>query len=343
MFVYLGRRLNLLFITLLILCIASYTLAFLFPGDPLTNLSGNPTASDDQTQQLRMMYALDNGYIAGFWQYLKLTLSGEWGLSLTSQNPIFSDICQFLPASLELSLYAMAVSLLIGIPLGIVAGLNHRRYTDMGILSVSLIGFSMPVFWLALLLILVFALQWGGLPMSGRVSLIYDIPHQTGFMLVDILRADIANKQQVLMDALHHLFLPTLALSIVTSSLVIRLTRRSVINVMGSDYIKAAYAKGLSRTQVFWHHGMKNALLPIMPQLAMQFTVLLTNAMIVEVIFSWPGIGEWMIQAIYQRDFPAIRGGMLAVSALVVIVTIGVDLLIRMIYPLSKKQLHAQV
>lgn len=343
MLIYLGRRLNLLLITLLILCIASYILAFLFPGDPLTNLSGNPSPSDDQAQQLRLMYALDEGALAGFWQYLKLTLVGEWGLSLSSQNSIFDDICQFLPASIELSLYAMFVSLLVGIPLGIIAGLNHRRFSDMGILSVSLVGFSLPVFWLALLLILIFALQWGGLPMSGRVSLLYDIPHQTGFILLDIIMSNVANKQQVLLDALNHLILPTLSLSIVTSSLVIRLTRRSVINVMASDYIKAAFAKGLSRPQVFWRHGMKNALLPIMPQLAMQFTVLLTNAMIVEVIFSWPGIGEWLIQAIYQRDFPAIRGGMLAVSALVVIVTISVDLLIRMIYPLSKKQIHAQV
>ncbi|GAB3022326.1 ABC transporter permease [Bowmanella dokdonensis] len=343
MLIYLGRRLNLLVITLLILCIASYILAFLVPGDPLINLSGNPSPSADQSAQLRLMYALDQGYVAGFWQYLKLTLAGNWGLSLTSQNPVFQDILQFLPASLELSFYAMLISLLVGLPLGIMAGLKHRKFADMGILSVSLMGFSVPVFWLALLLILIFALQWGMLPISGRLSLLYEVPHQSGFMLIDILLADISDKSAVLNDAIRHLVLPTLSLSIVTSALVIRLTRRSVINVMSSDYIKAAYAKGLSHAQVFWRHGMKNALLPIMPQLAMQFTVLLTNAMIIEVIFSWPGIGEWLIQAIYQRDFPAIRGGMLAVSSLVVIFTIAVDIIIRLIYPLSKRQFHAQV
>ena len=343
MLIYLGRRLNLLIITLLILCVTSFVLAFLFPGDPLVNLSGNPAPSADQSTQLTLMYALDKGYVTGFWHYLKLTLAGEWGLSLASQNPVFQDILQYLPASLELSLYAMLISLLLGIPMGIMAGLRHRKLADMGILSVSLVGYSVPVFWLALLLILIFALQLGMLPISGRLSLLYDIPHQSGFMLIDILLADVADKRAVFNDALRHLILPTLSLSIVTSALVIRLTRRSVINVMSSDYIKAAYAKGLSHAQVFWRHGMKNALLPIMPQLAMQFTVLLTNAMIVEVIFSWPGIGEWLLQAIYQRDFPAIRGGMLAVSALVVIFTIAVDIIIRMIYPLSKRQFHAQV
>ncbi|WP_088331758.1 ABC transporter permease subunit [Lacimicrobium sp. SS2-24] len=342
MLIAIGRRLNLLIITLFILCLGSYVLAFLFPGDTLTNLSGTPPLSADQSHQLQLMYALSEGWFSGFWTYLKLTLSGDWGVSLNSQTPVFDDILYLLPASLELSLYAMVISLLVGLPLGVLAGLKHRTYTDLGILSVSLAGFSFPVFWLSLLLILIFALQLGYLPMSGRISLLYDIPYHTGFILIDILQSDVAVKDAALKDALRHLVLPTLSLSIVTTALVIRLIRRSVVTVYSSDFIKAAYTKGLSHSQVFWRHGMKNALLPIMPQLAMQFTVLLTNAMIVEVIFSWPGIGEWLIQAIYQRDYPAIRGGMLAVSAIVVTFTISVDLIVRILYPLNKRQFYAQ-
>ncbi|GGD56392.1 ABC transporter permease [Lacimicrobium alkaliphilum] len=342
MLIAIARRLNLLIITLFILCLASYVLAFLFPGDALTNLSGIPALSADQSHQLQLMYALNEGWFSGFWTYLKLTLNGDWGVSLNSQTPIFEDILKLLPASLELSLYAMVISLVVGLPLGVLAGLKHRSYTDMSILSVSLTGFSFPVFWLSLLLILIFSLQLGYLPMSGRISLLFDIPHSTGFILVDILRSEMPVKDAALFDALRHLVLPTLSLSIVTTALVIRLIRRSVVTVYASDFIKAAYTKGLSHSQVFWRHGMKNALLPIMPQLAMQFTVLLTNAMIVEVIFSWPGIGEWLIQAIYQRDFPAIRGGMLAVSAVVVTFTISVELLVRILYPLNKRQFYAQ-
>lgn len=217
MLVAIGRRLNLLVITLFILCLASYVLAFLFPGDTLTNLSGAPSSSADQSHQLQLMYALSEGWLSGFWTYLKLTLAGDWGVSLSSQTPVFEDILQLLPASIELSLYAMVISLFIGLPLGILAGLKHRSYTDMSILSVSLAGFSFPVFWLSLLLILIFALQLGYLPMSGRISLLYDIPHRTGFILLDILSSELPYKEAALKDALRHLVLPTLSLCIVTT------------------------------------------------------------------------------------------------------------------------------
>lgn len=343
MLIYLGRRLNLLLITLFILCVGSYALAFLFPGDPLTNLSGMANPSPAIRDALIQKYALDQGILAGLWQYLHLIFAGDWGISLHSGTAVFEQVKRTLPASIELSVYAMLLSLLIGLPLGILSGLFHRKPLDRGVLTFSLMGYSLPVFWLALLVILVFALKLGVLPMSDRVSLLYDVPLNTGFIIIDILQSDMAHKQAALQNAFTHLILPTLSLTIFTCALIIRLTRRSMINVMDSDYIKAAYAKGMGRAEVVWHHGLKNTLIPIMPQLVMQFTLLMTNAMIVEVIFSWPGIGEWMIQAIYQRDFPSIRGGMLAVSAVVVTFTISMDVLIKLLYPLSKRQMHAQV
>lgn len=336
---YLFRRINLLLFTLLILALGSFSLAFLFPGDFLTNLSGIRFVSPEERAQYEQLYRVGDGILWQFLRYLELLWEGSWGLSFSSEQSLFSEIMRFLPASIELSTYALVISLLVGIPFGFIAGLNHHRIADFGILSVSLLGYSIPVFWLALLLIIVFSLQLGWFPISGRVSLLYDIPHQTGFILIDIINSDIPEKWNAFDDAVDHLLLPTLSISIVTSTIILRITRRSVIEVMGSEYMKAAFARGLKPHQVILKHGIRNAIIPIMPQLALQFTTLLTNAMIVESIFSWPGIGNWLIQAIYQADYPAIRAGMLAVSSLVVIFTVSIEVLHKLIDP---RRLHRQ-
>ncbi|XOV79088.1 MAG: ABC transporter permease [Aestuariibacter sp.] len=334
---YLLRRINLLVFTLFILSFASFWLAFLFPGDVLTNLSGVYFQDSQQAQLYANKYATEQNSFLQFIRYLELLWQGDWGVSFSSGESLFHEIGAVLPASVELSTYALFLSLVVGIPLGFISGLQHNKTTDNLMLSVSLIGYSIPVFWLALICIILFSLQLGWLPISGRISLLYDIPHKSGFILFDILTADIPDKGAALKDALAHLLLPTISISIVTSTIILRITRRSVIEVMASEYIKAARAKGLNQRQIIFRHGIRNAILPIMPQLALQFTTLLTNAMIVETIFSWPGIGNWLIQAIYQGDYPAIRAGMLAVASLVVIFTVTIDIVYRIIDP---KRLH---
>lgn len=333
MIYYILRRINLLIFTLLILALGSYSLAFLFPGDFLTNLSGVEFTSEQKRLEYESLYRINDGIIWQFLRYLELLWQGNWGQSFSTESSLFDEILRYLPASIELSTYALVISLIIGIPLGFLAGLKHHKITDYSILSVSLLGYSIPVFWLALLLIIMFSLQFGWFPISGRISLLYDIPHQTGFILLDIMQSDLPNKTQAFSDALSHLFLPTLSISIVTSTIILRITRRSVIEVMSSEYIRAAYAHGLKHHQVIFRHGIRNAIIPIMPQLALQFTTLLTNAMIVESIFSWPGIGNWLLQAIYQGDYPAIRAGMLAVSSLVVIFTVSIEVIHKVIDP----------
>jgi cationic peptide transport system permease protein len=248
-----------------------------------------------------------------------------------------TEVARTLPASIELSTYALLLSFIIGLPLGFLAGLRHHKTTDYALLSVSVLGYSIPVFWLAMLLILSFSLQLGWFPLSGRISLLYEVPKISGFMLLDIMWSDIDNKSDVIMDAIRHLILPTLSIAAFTTTVILRIMRRSIIETLNSEYIQAAVARGLTARQVIMHHAIRNALMPILPILAMQFTTLLTNAMIVEVIFSWPGIGNWLIQAIYQRDYPAIRVGMLAVSTLVVIFTMTIDLLLRMVDPKKSK------
>ena len=333
MSLYLFRRLNLLIFTLFMLALASFGLAWLFPGDYLTNLSGIHFDSPEQRELFATIYRENEGILWQFSAYLEMLWQGQWGQSFSSGQPLNKEILTTIPASIELSAYALVISLFVGIPLGFIAGLKHNKLTDYGILSFSLVGYSIPVFWLALLLILVLSLQLGWFPISGRISLLYDIPPQTGFILVDILSSGLPYKWDAFVDALEHMVLPTLSISIVTSTIILRITRRSVIEVMSSEYIKAATAKGLNRYQVILRHGIRNTIIPIMPQLALQFTTLLTNAMIVESIFSWPGIGNWLLQAIYQGDYPAIRAGMLAVSSLVVIFTVFIDIIHKIIDP----------
>jgi cationic peptide transport system permease protein len=331
------RFFNLVVLTLLALSFFSFTLIYLFPGDPLTNLSGIANPNPQQLEILNQTYHTDSAFLIQYWYYLIDLFSGHWGMSVSSGLSLADEVARTLPASVELSTYALILSFIIGLPLGFLAGLRHHKTTDYALLSASVLGYSIPVFWLAMLLILGFSLQLGWFPLSGRISLLYEVPRISGFMFLDIIWSDIDNKSEVLLDAFRHLILPTLSIAAFTTTVTLRIMRRSIIETLNSEYIQAAVARGLTSRQIIMKHALKNALMPILPVLAMQFTTLLTNAMIVEVIFSWPGIGNWLIQAIYQRDYPAIRVGMLAVSTLVVMFTMTIDLLLRLIDPKKSK------
>ncbi|MEP7706177.1 ABC transporter permease [Paraglaciecola sp. 25GB23A] len=331
------RFFNLVVLTLLALSFFSFILIYLFPGDPLTNLSGIANPNPQQLEILNQTYHRDSAFLIQYWYYLIDLFSGNWGLSVSSGLSLADEVARTLPASIELSTYALILSFIIGLPLGFLAGLRHHKTTDYALLSASVLGYSIPVFWLAMLLILGFSLQLGWFPLSGRISLLYEVPRISGFMFLDIIWSDIDNKSEVILDAFRHLILPTLSIAAFTTTVTLRIMRRSIIETLNSEYIQAAVARGLTSRQIIMKHALKNALMPILPILAMQFTTLLTNAMIVEVIFSWPGIGNWLIQAIYQRDYPAIRVGMLAVSTLVVMFTMTIDLLLRLIDPKKSK------
>ena len=337
------RYTNLVLVTLFILSLLSFLLAYLFPGQAVENLTGLRLHDLTAMQISQMKYTTDGNMFIQYWHYIGELFAGNWGISFSSGLPLYEDISDYLPASIELSAYALILSFSVGLPLGFLAALQHHKLTDYSLLSVSLLGYSIPVFWLALIMILVFSLQLGWFPLSGRLSLTFEIPSVTGFILIDILLSDIVDKQAAIIDALRHLILPTLSIAVVTTTLILRITRRSVIETLNSEFILAAYARGLTSRQVLMRHGVKNALIPILPLLAMQFPTLLTNAMIVENIFSWPGIGNWLIQAIYQQDYPAIRAGMLAVSVLVVIFTMSIDLTIRLTDPRRRRAERAAV
>jgi cationic peptide transport system permease protein len=331
------RYINLMVVTITTLVIISFSLAYLFPGDTLTNISGIVPESEEQRIALETAFKLDRSIFVQFWYYVDNLVSGEWGVSFSSQTSLLYEISIAFPATLELIIYALLISIFIGIPIGFIGGIWRHKPFDYGVVTFSVVSCSFPVFWLALIFITIFCLQLGYLPLSGRVNYLYDIPHNSGFILWDILVADTLNKKDAFADALRHLILPTASIALVTTAIFIRFTRRSIMDEMRKGYIDAAKSRGFTTRQIFFKHGLRNSLLPIIPLMAMQISTLMTNAMVVETIFSWPGIGNWLIQAIYQRDYPAIRIGMLVVSVFVVTFTITIEFISRAFDPARDK------
>ena len=340
---YILRRLALLMFMMLTLSIFTFSLSFLFPGDALTNLSGITNSTFSQTSALEEKFHFTENYVVQYFAFLERIIQGDWGISFASGESVFQHIQDLFPATLELSLYALFVSVAVGVPGGILASAYYKRWPDKFINSGTLIGYSMPVFWLALLLIMVFSLQLGWFPMSGRMGLLYEIEPITGFILIDIILGDFPYDGMAFLDAIHHLTLPTIVLAMYPTTVLVRFTRDSMLKVLDQSYIKTARAKGLNRAQLILHHALRNALLPVIKQIGLQFSTLITLAMITEVIFSWPGIGRWLIDSIYQLDYPAIQGGLLAVSMFVILATIIAELTYTLFDPLSRNQAHGKV
>ena len=335
MFRTLGRYFNLLFITLFILVGLSFVLAFFFPGDPVFNLTGK---SLEQLPVTAYTQALaDERWLVAFGYYVQNLIDGSWGISTISGLDLFDEVRTLLPATIELTTYATIVALFVGIPLGFWCGLRHHRKTDYAFMSMSMIMSSFPIFWLSLLLILIVSLQLGWLPMSGRLSLLYDIPHYSGFILLDIYVSDHPDRKHALVDALRHMILPTLSVAFLATAVFLRTTRRAVVDVLEKDYIAAAQTRGIPFWKIFLRHIMRNALLAVLPLLAVQVSTLVTNVMIVETITEWPGLGDWLIQAIYERDYTAIRIGMLVVSTVVVFVTLLIECLSKVFDPTQEQ------
>lgn len=333
------RYFNLIVITLFILLLISFSLAYFFPGDPYTNLTGKMLLAD--TDGPIAAAFREGNVLQQFWYYVQNLTMGNWGHSFSSALPLYDQIFQTLPATLELTFYASTLSLVIGIPCGMLAGFLHHKKTDYTFMSMSMVMVSFPVFWLALLLILIFSLQLNLLPMSGRLSLLYDIPETSGFVLIDIINSTHPDRDAALYDAIQHLILPTIAVSFITTAVFLRTTRRAIVDVMATEYIKTAQTRGLPFYVIFSRHVLRNAMLSILPLLAIQISTLVTNVMIVETVFSWPGVGHWLIQAIYERDYPAIRIGMLLVSSIVVFFAMSLECISRLIDPSRDNKKYA--
>ncbi len=334
---YLLRRLFLLSFVFVAATLFTFSLNYFYPGDLLTNFSGLQQIDETQRAAMAQTMGIHSSVLEQYILYVRRLITGEWGLSFSSQQPVLHEVKTVLPATLELAAYALAVSLLVGIPLGLLAAIKQGSLLDRVITIGASIGYSLPVFWWALLLIMLFSLQLGLLPTSGRLSVLYEIPPVTGFMLIDIWQSNVTYKTAALYDAMRHLALPTLILATYPTTVMVRFVRDSMLEVLAQNYVKTARAKGLTRGQVLYHHGLRNALLPVTHQVGLQFSTLITLAMMTEVIFSWPGIGQWLISSIYQRNFTAIQAGVLVLSSVVVFVNMFTEILHTLLNPLARK------
>lgn len=327
---------------MLLLTILSFSLSFLFPGEQIVNISGLVNATPETIELIALDYAKHESLLSQYGAYLSHLISGNLGISMSSQLPILNEIINHLPATIELSLTALWIAMLIGIPIGFIAAINHRKKPDNVILTFAMIGYSIPIFWLGLLAILVFSIQLSWLPSAGQVSLLFEIEQITGIQFIDILLSDSPYKWQAFQDASRHIILPACVIALAPATIFVRLARTSMLNVLESHYIKAAMAKGLTFRQIIFHHAIRNAMVGVIRDVGLQFANLVTLAMVTEVIFSWPGIGRWLIESIYQRDYTAIQGGLLALSCFIFVVHILIDFLYAFLNPLARESKHGK-
>lgn len=340
---YFYRKVSLLLFISFGLTVFVFSLNYMFPGELISNMTGYPINSIDNYPALVTQYHLDQSVISQYFAYLERLFSGNWGVSMNTGDSIYQLVFTLLPATVELALYALLYSFIVAIPFGLLAASESHPWLDRSILSLSLIGFSMPIFWLALIMTMIFSINLGWLPTSGRLSLVYQVPNETGFMLWDILQSQLPYKWEAFTDALKHLVLPTFVLAAYPTTVLIRTTRQSMKRVMAKSYVKAARAKGLTTWQVLRRHGLRNGLLPVIQTLGVHFGTLVTLAMVTEVIFAWPGIGSMLVDAIHQRDYTAIQGGLLVISSLVFLATIIFDLVYMIFDPLARVHGHGKI
>jgi peptide/nickel transport system permease protein len=323
------RRLLLLIPILIGLSLLVFVWIRALPGGPAEALLGE-RATPEAIAQIRHQYGLDKPIHEQYWAYLKTTASGDLGTSVTTRRPVVDELKQRFPATIELALAAMVFSLVFGIPLGFVAAKRYGGVVDNASLVFSLIGVSIPVFFLAILLKYVFAVKLGWLPTTGRVDARIDFDHPTNFYTLDALwTGDLS----IFWDVLKHLVLPAVALGSIPLAIIARITRAAVLDVQNEDYVRVARAKGLSPREVDERHIFRNALLPIVTIIGLQTGLLLSGAVLTETVFAWPGMGTWLVDAIRSRNFPVLQGGILFVSLVFVLVNLAVDVTYALINP----------
>ncbi len=319
MIIFTLRRLLLLLVTLFFLTVIGFCLSYFTPHAPLQGAS------------------LWNAW--AFW--FDSVMHWDFGVSSINGQPISDQLREVFPATMELCIMAFGFALLVGIPVGMLAGITRNKWQDKVISFFALLGFSIPVFWLALLLTLFFSLTLGWLPVSGRFDLLYEVKNVTGFALIDAWLSDSPWRDEMIVSALRHMVLPVLTLAVAPTTEVVRLMRISTIAIYDTNYVKAAATRGVSRLTILRRHVLHNALPPVIPRLGLQFSTMLTLAMITEMVFSWPGLGRWMINAIRQQDYAAISAGVMVIGALVIIINVISDILGAMANPLKHKEWYA--
>jgi peptide/nickel transport system permease protein len=329
MLAYIVRRLLILIPTLLGVSIIVFMMLRMTPGDPAELLLGE-RATNEALVEVRERLGLNEPLHVQYGLFLKRLAQGDLGETIWTRQKVWTEIRERFPATIELAVVALGISCVVGIFLGIVSA--TRQYSIFDYLSMlgALIGVSMPIFWLGLVFMLIFSLGLGWLPISGRLSIGVSIETITNFYILDSL---LTRNWVALRDVIWHIIMPAVTLSTIPTAIVARMTRSAMLEVLRQDYIKTAKAKGLSNFKVVYKHALRNALIPVVTTIGLQFGVLLCGAILTETIFAWPGVGKWMYDAVMKRDYMVIQGGTLFIASLFIFINLAVDVLYAVINP----------
>jgi len=329
---YVTKRLLLLIPVLLGVSILSFSLIQLAPGDPARTIAGEH-ASPQTISAIREKYGLDKPFTTQYWVWLKRVLRGDLGRSIVSNEHVMREILDRFPNTVELTFFAMFIAVAVGAVAGIVSASRQYSVIDYTTMGVALFGVSMPVFWLGIMLMMIFGVFLKWLPIGGRIDTLIPFRRVTGLYLLDSL---IGWNGPALASSLRHLLMPSVALATIPMATIARVTRSSMLEVLRQDFIRTERAKGLSERVVIYKHAARNALLPVVTVIGLEFGLLLAGAILTETIFAWPGIGRYVVNAVRMRDYPAVQGCLLFFALTFVVVNLITDLLYVLIDPRIK-------
>lgn len=333
MFKYISKRLSLLVPTLFGVITMVFIMIALSPGDPARVMLGE-RATKESIEKLRVDLGLDKPLHIQYGRYLKRIVKLDLGRSIKTGQKVASEIKDHFPATFELTIFAMIFSTVLGVFIGIVSATKKDSWIDLGSMVGALVGVSMPVFWLALVLIIIFSIVLDIFPTGGRMDIRLYFTSITGFYVLDGFLIFLkTGSPKIFLSALHHMVLPAVALGTIPLAIIARITRSSMLEVLNQDYIKTARSAGINERKIIFQYALKNALLPIITIIGLQFGILLSGAILTETIFAWPGIGKWLYHAIEARDYPAVQGGIIVISTAFVLINLIVDILYCLVNP----------
>jgi len=326
---FISRRLFHLIFILIGVSILVFLMLRLIPGDPAQLLLGE-FASPSEVARIREKLGLDHSYFYQYFIYIKNLIKGDMGMSIRSGVPVFEEIFVRFLATVELSIAAILISSFIGIMAGVISAVRKYSLFDYVSMVLALVGISMPIFWLGLMLMYLFSVKLAILPMMGRFTMGLDYRSVTGIVILDSL---FTGDLSLFLNSLKHLIMPAFTLATIPMAVIARMTRSSMLEVISKDYIRTARAKGLSQGSVVFKHALKNAFLPIVTVIGLNFGLLLGGAVLTETIFSWPGLGRYVVDSLLARDYPAVQGCILLFAVIMVIMNLVVDMVYFYIDP----------
>lgn len=326
---YIIKRLLQIIPVVLGVTLIAFALIHLAPGDPVRTMLGQH-ATQQEIDEIRVKYGLDQPLYVQYFIWLGDVLQGDLGRSILTREYVTIEIAARFPNTIELAIAAMIFATVIGVLAGVISATKQYSIADYSMMGVALFGISMPVFWLGIMLMMIFGVFLGWLPIGGRIDLLLPFTRITGFMVIDSI---ITGNGAALISVLRHLILPSIALGTIPMAIIARTTRSSMLEVLRQDFIRTQRAKGLSERKVIYKHAIRNAMVPVVTVIGLNFGLLLSGAILTETVFSWPGVGRLVVDAVYARDYPLVIGCILVFALVFVIVNLITDILYTYIDP----------